>query len=132
MVIQCPHNSKKGNSILNVFFFRMIKLSFISLYPFFFRPHISGVLKLFVPGSTLTNFQNFRGPRTLLFLIVSTDWWSLAVHWSGFWTAVRTLSTPAIYPNTTKFRKIQGFRSYGAITLKTSFKNFAISFLARF
>ena len=34
------------------------------------------------PGAReLKNFQDFRGPRILLFHLESTNWWSLAVHW---------------------------------------------------
>ena len=40
-----------------------------------------GVLELCVPRSTLKNFQDFQGPRILLFRLESTNWWSLAVHW---------------------------------------------------
>ena len=35
---------------------------------------MAGVLKLFVPGSTLNNFHVFRGPQIPLFHVVGTDW----------------------------------------------------------
>ena len=56
------------------------------------------VTQAVVPGSTFTDFQwRLRSPWTPLFCFVSTDRWSQETFcWSGFWTAVHTLSTPVI------------------------------------